>query len=418
MNLSQTFAEMEARRAMPKPRQHINDTIAAFYVAITTMIMAYGSLFGAYPILLLYAIWLPKFRPFTLSKDTLILLPLPLLAVASALWSDYPLDSIYYALEYASLILCTIIISETVSTRAFMRGIIIGCTIVLAIALVSNHYGGDGFSGNDALMGYFGSKNMVGLFAEIGLLFSLLQLFAAPKKILLLLIPLSISAISLYLSKSASSVLSLALTLAVMTLLYLITKSPRSYRLFMLIGSILIIAALAFAAWSADWQQFLFKSVGKESTLTGRTALWERGIHIGMEKPLLGHGYSAFWIAGNPRAEQIWFDHGVLNKTGFHFHNLYIELFVELGIAGVAIMIAFLLINVSKCIGSALHRGINITSALPLAIALMFVIRSLVEVDLIGTFNIGTVLCYSIIPRLAGSKTAVPPLIPAAGKMR
>ena len=116
---------------------------------------------------------------------------------------------------------------------------------------------------------------------------------------------------------------------------------------------------------------------------------------------MFGHGYSAFWVQGNPRAEQLWFDFGILSRVGFHFHNLYIESFVELGAVGLFIISSFLFVIMWRCIYFTLQQGMKIEFVLPLAISVMFLIRSLVEVDLIGTFSIGPVLFFSILPRLS-----------------
>jgi hypothetical protein len=54
------------------------------------------------------------------------------------------------------------------------------------------------------------------------------------------------------------------------------------------------------------------------------------------ERPLLGHGYQAFWRIGNPVAEDLWRAFGIESRSGFHFHNFYLSNAVEVGVPGVA----------------------------------------------------------------------------------
>ena len=70
------------------------------------------------------------------------------------------------------------------------------------------------------------------------------------------------------------------------------------------------------------------------------------------------------------------------------------ETFVELGIAGVILIIGVFTAMLYRCISAALHFGIHLEQALPLGIALMFLIRSLVEVDVLGPFGISPILFF------------------------
>jgi len=163
----------------------------------------------------------------------------------------------------------------------------------------------------------------------------------------------------------------------------------------------MLLIAIMLTAFSMDWQRQLFKSMGKDSTLSGRTVLWDHGMEIGGETPILGHGYGAFWVQGNPRAEQLWYDNNISARSGFHFHNLYMETFVELGAVGLIFVIGLILMILGKCTYLTLRYGMRMEFILSLAITIMFLIRSFVEVDLIGTFNIGPFLFFWIIPKLS-----------------
>jgi exopolysaccharide production protein ExoQ len=73
----------------------------------------------------------------------------------------------------------------------------------------------------------------------------------------------------------------------------------------------------------------------KDPTLTGRTYLWQRAADFIAEKPVLGTGFNAFWVQGNPDAEGMWRFAGIGDRMGFNFHNTMIEMLVNVGWLGV-----------------------------------------------------------------------------------
>ena len=195
--------------------------------------------------------------------------------------------------------------------------------------------------------------------------------------------------------------LSLVVILLAIFAAVIIGKIPRSFRTatFAMFTFIMLIVTVIGVAYDA--QDAILKGFGKDSTLTGRTHLWEEAIKSGAQTPILGHGYSAFWVPGNRKAEQLWSEFGVKARVGFHFHNVFLETFVELGIVGAALVTFLILANCWKSITLIIRNGMSVEYILALGISIMFLIRAMVEVDIIGTFSIGPLLFYSVIPRLA-----------------
>jgi exopolysaccharide production protein ExoQ len=76
--------------------------------------------------------------------------------------------------------------------------------------------------------------------------------------------------------------------------------------------------------------------MGKDATLTGRTALWNLVIAIAMKHPLLGFGYSAFWNSTQVDAQSIAL---LLGWTPRHAHNGFLEVWLQLGAAGLALVL-------------------------------------------------------------------------------
>ena len=82
-------------------------------------------------------------------------------------------------------------------------------------------------------------------------------------------------------------------------------------------------------------------AIAGEPTFTGRTSLWEFSLDNVAQRPLLGHGYQAFWNIGKAapshRAEP-----GFIHVTP-HAHNGYIDTMLELGVIGLVVLVLILL---------------------------------------------------------------------------
>jgi len=403
------------KKSAPKPFNgeypKIPDRLAVIYVAVTMVIMAYSFLFKLFPILIFLGTWFAYLfykKTFTLrpSADAMFVLAFPLLCCYSSLWSDTPSGTLYAGVGLFMMVSTTIIIARTVRTKAFAQGVSLGAMVTLLITLASGRYSLDYFSRAPSLTGFFGSKNEVGFFAEIGIYASMLLMFENIKikeKFIFSFLPLLICAVSLYLCKSASSVASLIIACGVYFAMYLLTRLPKSFRWLALGAGMLSLITIILVIVSMDLNVFdpILKGFGKDSTLTGRTYLWSEGIKNGMKRPVLGYGYFAFWIPGRPEAEHYWQKFEIPGKTGFHFHNLFIQAFVDFGIVGLIYIVIFISLCIFKSIRLLIKEGMELEASLALGMSFLFLVRAFVEVDLFGPFGLGPLLYFSILPRLA-----------------
>jgi O-antigen ligase len=74
--------------------------------------------------------------------------------------------------------------------------------------------------------------------------------------------------------------------------------------------------------------------LGRDSTFTGRTVLWNAILPVAFQHSLLGVGYGSFWI--NP---PISYSLSVMVNES---HNGYLDVFVELGLLGLFLFLCFL----------------------------------------------------------------------------
>jgi len=76
----------------------------------------------------------------------------------------------------------------------------------------------------------------------------------------------------------------------------------------------------------------LVEAVGRDSTLTGRTAIWNQVLGMTVN-PLFGAGYESFWLG--ERLEKIWQTNPEHPNQA---HNGYLEVFLDLGLLGVTLL--------------------------------------------------------------------------------
>jgi exopolysaccharide production protein ExoQ len=290
--------------------------------------------------------------------------------------------------------------------QAYITGLTLGTAVTLIASLMNARGVKDQFSSTISHIGLFGSKNEAGFFAEVGIYAALLILISKMSlrnKFFFGFLPLILCAVTLYMSKSASSQISLVLALAVAGGAYFLHKlSPVARITAISMGILGLLSVGTFvAATNANMYEPVLKAFGKDTTLTGRTYLWSEGIQNGLKKPILGHGYFAFWQPGRPEAEHYWKIFGISGKSGFHFHNLYIQSFVDLGFIGLGTIVIFILTGLFKSLKAVIKYGLDLQGGFALGISVMFLIRGFVEVDLFGPFGLGPFLYYAIIPLLA-----------------
>ena len=77
-------------------------------------------------------------------------------------------------------------------------------------------------------------------------------------------------------------------------------------------------------------------AVGRDPTLTDRTKIWSLLLSM-QANPVLGAGYECFWLG--PRLLRVWQQFGGLNEA----HNGYLEVYLNLGIAGLFLLSVFLI---------------------------------------------------------------------------
>jgi len=138
----------------------------------------------------------------------------------------------------------------------------------------------------------------------------------------------------LRLSHSATSTICLLVAILIVVFVGIRPTIKNFIGTYMLAGLVLLIAAeLEFGI-----SERLSESLGRGSTLTGRTELWAHCLEV-QSNPILGAGFQSFWV-GDSRARLAEF-YKKWKPAGSH--NGYLDTYLDLGLIGLSILIGLLI---------------------------------------------------------------------------
>lgn len=271
------------------------------------------------------------------------LLLLPLLCLASALWSDAPGSSLRYGTLYLLTVIAAIFVGAGTDRTSALKGMQIAFSSYLLLSLIFGRWTGWG-DGGAAFAGLAGSKNAAGDAAGLGLLISLSMMFWAIGRrslgwglVALATVPPAIY--SLLFSRSTGAWLASALAVSCLVAWIISRRLQPATRaaVFIIFLFAVVVAASSSPFWMGDILDALLESSGKDQNITGRADLWIVADEYIARRPFIGGGYAAFWIEGNLDAEALWRLLGLESGATFNFHNTARGIAVDLGLIGLAV---------------------------------------------------------------------------------
>lgn len=403
-----------AKASLVSPERNFAYGLVA--VALSVFVFAYSTRFGQVSVLAYYALWLPLVpidyrRVLGNYARYHWILAFGALACLSTFWSLAPGTSARASVQYATHIVCALIAARVIGARTLSYGILAGTALVLAYSFAFGGYHYDALDGTYSFVGAFSSKNQLGFYASLGVYFAFVVTFFLDAAFLARLVALGIGAVSAYAlvaSQSATSLIGVVLTLAAMAGMRVVLMfSPAARKVLFLAAAIVGVAGIA-VAFNAGALDAVLAVFGKDATLTGRTYLWSEGLAAVQNAPMLGVGYQGYWVQGFADAERLWAEFYIATRTGFHFHNTYIEALVELGYVGFALICVLVGGVAFAHLGRLLSRARDEAAYILFGLAVLLVIRSFVEVDILYPYTIGSFLIYYAAGQLTVRPAAAP----------
>jgi exopolysaccharide production protein ExoQ len=301
-----------------------------------------------------------------------------LFGALSIFWSADPTHSARAAPQIAITVLAAIMFAQALPAGAFIAIIMYSHFA----SIIASFY----------IAGIFGAKNSFALQLVITLLSSLWVLLDSqqPKyaRFIALLILLGTPSL-LFSAGSEGALLTGSLAILVSIVLFLMRPLHQSMRVLLIIfGIFLVVFALSVTSLVLDNPyDALLSLIGKDTSLTGRTVLWSHATSIIADHPWGGVGLQAFWVQDNMEAIRFWEMSFIPNHAGFHFHDLWLETGVELGLIGIFIAVGTIMIVFLSVWRWALRdpRPENCFFA---GFVTFILLRTVGEVELFGQFSL------------------------------
>lgn len=317
--------------------------------------------------------------------------------LVSFLWSQHPSQTLRYGIQLAATLGFAIMLAYRLTPSAFLK---VAASSYLIAGLASIASGRTRLDGG-GFLGIFGSKNALagaaGMLMIAGLCLlsdrHLPRLWRAVGALCL-----GVGAVLVALAQSVGTVAAVAVVLGLYALVLMLRRLPPVTRLVAVTLGLLGLALLVLlvSAYADELGRLMLDKTGKDVTLTGRTDLWAIARTEIARRPLLGTGFQAFWVRGDPLPEQIWADFGIASRSGFNFHNTLINNAVEIGLPGAALQ-AILLFG---ALPPLLAWSMRANSAGPLFLTLILgrqMVLMGIEVTFFLQFDAATVLTATAI---------------------
>ena len=301
------------------------------------------------------------------------------LAILSTLWSDDPGATARRAVGLLGTTACAYFIVSRFTLEAFIDTfalvVIAAAALSLAVVVISPDAGLMHLEYAGALRGIFAHKNRLGLFLAFGIVTVVMAAWRrrGPSAVFFL-----VSALLCFAELVASRSATALLTTLVCAVAVLVAFAAHRRRAVLLLGSILVLVGtlVAGVAVATDGTQNpVFALVGRDATLTGRLEIWTHVVQAIQAHPLVGYGYDVFW---EPGGSFLQFNPGTAGWRPFHAHDGYLELALDLGLVGLAIML-LVLAQATRAAWRFAVRRYSFDRASPLAALAFFVTLNVSE---------------------------------------
>ncbi len=319
---------------------------------------------------------------------------LPIYGLASFAWSPFPAE----AFRTGTLLLLTPLIIVIAASRLSMRQVIRAlmfagiCTAILSAPHI----------GSFAQGGLYPQKN----YFAIQMLFLILTAMATclnpdesiwVRLIAVIFVPVGF--VFQLLAESATS-----LVFAVLGIFGMLTLRffwvglgrIRHLRTMIFLSAMLVALSIVLVILSMPQNEFVsgfLELVGKDSSFSGRTAIWEAGRLVSAEHPIFGVGLEGFWYYDNGMAQTLNENDHKAAGTKLSFHSTYWETRVHLGLIGWGMFVLIVIWCLYRTVKQWFQTPSMDTSAL-LVTALIIVTSTFTESYLWGTFNTLVYLYY------------------------
>ena len=304
-------------------------------------------------------------------------------AVLSVLWSDDPATSLKRAAGLATWTVFGYYLASRYSASELLwhLGVALGIVAILSVgsALLLPAYGMEA-GAEPAWRGVFTTKNVLGTMMLLAVVVFGVQTTQRGVTRIVAIIGLII-AISLIALAKATAALLIVPVLAVSIPVVLTFRRNNAAAALVLC---LLLGVSAAGSVLITEKDTVLSVLGKDATLTGRTVLWSKVVDHIEDRPVLGHGYGAFWEPSARASEQV---RAAIGWDTPHSHNALLDEWLDLGVVGVLLLLGAYFLSIGRA-WAALRAAPDVDGLWAMAFLTMVFLGNTTESSLIQSILI------------------------------
>jgi exopolysaccharide production protein ExoQ len=330
--------------------------------------------------LALFLFLVRKFRKtalFLVQKEKWTLL-LCIWAVVSTVWSVGPAETFRHSLALVGTSMAGLYLGMKYEPRQQLKMIALVVGLGAVASLIAGLlFPGIGVTVDGSWQGIYFPKNSLGRIMALGALCFGLQILGQRRHRLVRVGMFLLCGTLLFLSRSATAVVVTFLMLAILPFRKALFLRTRQFIGLVAVLSVFVVSAVWLAVAYSDQ---ILQTLGRNSTLTGRIPLWQLVLKEIAARPFQGYGFTAFWTSweGERVSDTVAWDVAVP-----HAHNGFLEMWLGIGIIGLAIVLIGMGRNLVVGLRVAKARP-EIEQAWPLLLLAFTVLYNLTETSLPG----------------------------------
>jgi len=287
------------------------------------------------------------------------------------------LFGLYFASRYT--------LKQQLKLCAYMLAI--SAVMCLLFVLFMPQYGlGDG-----AWRGIYPHKNVLGKRFVLGAAISFFFIMTTREYRWVSWLGYITSGVFVLLSKSASALGNFIIVTGLIFIYYRILQLK--YKIMVPVLMLFSTLSIIFYVFFVTQADAILGSVGKDTTLTGRSDLWPAVFEMIEKKPWLGYGYGAFWEDKNS-------DHSIIIQTVQwnppNAHNGFLDLWLGLGLLGLVVFIIGFIVYFLKAVYSIRSKETDANTWLLVYFTFIF-LSNLTETTLVDQNSLEWILYVSAI---------------------
>lgn len=184
------------------------------------------------------------------------------------------------------------------------------------------------------IQGIVGNANILGIQCVLALIVFGVRFAMRPNRRGAIGAWIAVALVLFWRAGSATALIAGLVVLAVLAAALLMRRAATPGKRTRLYALFTGLAVAGLAAVALLWNTIL-DALGRESGLTGRDRIWAGVWERAIERPVFGSGYASPWMPWDPM-----FDRWLVDKTitVVQAHDMWLDAFLQLGVAGVAVL--------------------------------------------------------------------------------